>query len=101
MTANRKALAWPLAGERGEAFLAGKIVPRVDVADGAGARAHHHRMRRRAAREAAHAAQHRAVCDPGCGKHHVGVREVEQAVFSVEIGDAETMRAAALVVVTE
>jgi hypothetical protein len=89
------------AGEGCEALLARKVVPRLDVADRAGFRAHDDRMRRGAAGKAAHAAQHRAIGDPGRRKHDVARGEVEQFVLTIEVGDSKAMGAAALVVIAE
>ena len=58
-------------------------------------------MREGAAGKAAYTAQHRAVGDPSRGEHDIAMRHVEEAIFAIEIGDAEALGAAALVVIAE
>src|SRR5215471_5026918 len=58
-------------------------------------------MGRCTAGKTAYAAQHRALGDPSGGEHHIARRKIQKLVFSIEIGDAETLSAAALVIVAE
>src|SRR5690606_34097960 len=74
----------------------------VDVADGAGGGAHHQRFGGEpAARLALHAFQQRAVGDAGGGEDHVASRQFGEAVFAVEVGDADAAGAFFFIVVAE
>src|SRR5262249_19300986 len=59
------------ARKGGKALLAREVMARLDIADCAGFRPHHNRMRRRAASEPAHTPKHRPVRNAGRREHHI------------------------------
>src|SRR3546814_14410035 len=96
-------LSIPRKGASATAFIGLRLRAdhRLDAADGAGLRAHHHRLHAMAAGHPLDALQQAAVGHARGGEDHVAGATVGQAVFAVELPDAEPAGAAALVLVAD
>src|SRR5438128_1644039 len=74
---------------------------RLDPAHGARARTHENARGGHKRPVAMYAVEHRAVGDTGGGEHRIAAGEIGERVFALQIGDAETRRTHALLIIAE